>query len=68
VRLQNPALRESPNMDGRSFLKVETARNSATSARDWLPVLNRYRAPSHVRSVIELLVTAIPFVLLWVGA
>jgi omega-6 fatty acid desaturase (delta-12 desaturase) len=68
VRLQNPALRESPNMDGRSFLMAETARSSATSARDWLPVLNRYRAPSRVRSAVELLVTAIPFVLLWIAA
>jgi omega-6 fatty acid desaturase (delta-12 desaturase) len=49
-------------------LKVETARSGASSPRDWLPVLNRYRAPSHTRSAIELLVTAVPFVLLWIVA
>jgi omega-6 fatty acid desaturase (delta-12 desaturase) len=49
-------------------LKDEAAHSSAISARDWLPVLNRYRAPSHVRSAVELLVTAVPFVLLWVAA
>jgi omega-6 fatty acid desaturase (delta-12 desaturase) len=49
-------------------LKVETARSGASSPRDWLPVLNRYRAPSHMRSAIELLVTAVPFVLLWIAA
>jgi acyl-lipid omega-6 desaturase (Delta-12 desaturase) len=49
-------------------LTVETGRSGASSPRDWLPVLNRYRAPSHTRSAIELLVTAVPFVLLWVAA
>jgi omega-6 fatty acid desaturase (delta-12 desaturase) len=33
-----------------------------------LPVLNRYRAPSHKRSTVELFVTAVPFVLLWMAA
>ena len=49
-------------------MKVETARSGASSPLDWLPVLNRYRAPSHMRSTVELLVTAVPFVLLWIGA
>lgn len=29
-------------------LKIEPARSCASSARDWLPILNPYRAPSHV--------------------
>jgi omega-6 fatty acid desaturase (delta-12 desaturase) len=49
-------------------LKIEPARSCASSARDWLPILNRYRAPSHIRSAVELLVTVLPFVLLWIGA
>ena len=36
------------------------------SARDWLPVLNCYRTPSPVRSAIEIMITAVPFVLLWI--
>jgi omega-6 fatty acid desaturase (delta-12 desaturase) len=48
-------------------LKVEPARSNATSAREWLPVLNRYRARSHTRSIVELAITAVPFVLLWIG-
>jgi acyl-lipid omega-6 desaturase (Delta-12 desaturase) len=50
------------------LLKVETARGSASSARDWLPILNRYRTPSPGRSAVELIVTAVPFILLWIGA
>lgn len=38
------------------------------AARDWLPILNRYRVPSHTRSVIEIMITAGPFVLLWIAA
>jgi omega-6 fatty acid desaturase (delta-12 desaturase) len=49
-------------------LKVEPAHINASAARDLLPILNRYRAPSHMRSAAELLVTAVPFVLLWIGA
>ena len=49
-------------------MKVETARSGAPSARDWLPVLNRYRAPSQMRGIVELVVTAVPFVVLWIAA
>ena len=34
-------------------------------ARGWAQILARYRAPSHSRSIIELIMTAGPFVLLW---
>jgi acyl-lipid omega-6 desaturase (Delta-12 desaturase) len=36
------------------------------NARDWAKILGRYREPSHTRSVLELIITAGPFVLLWV--
>jgi omega-6 fatty acid desaturase (delta-12 desaturase) len=38
----------------------------AMNARDWARILGRYREPSHSRSVVELIITAGPFVLLWV--
>ena len=49
-------------------MRVETASSSASSARDWLPILHRYRASSPARSAIELLITALPFLLLWIAA
>jgi omega-6 fatty acid desaturase (delta-12 desaturase) len=49
-------------------LETEAARSGGTPARSWLPILHRYRAPSHVRSLIEISVTAVPFVLLWAAA
>jgi omega-6 fatty acid desaturase (delta-12 desaturase) len=36
------------------------------NARDWTKILASYREPSHTRSIFELAVTAVPFVLLWV--
>ena len=58
-----------PPKNWRKFvLKIETARGSVSSAPDWLPILNRYRVPSQMRSAVELFVTAVPFVLLWIAA
>jgi omega-6 fatty acid desaturase (delta-12 desaturase) len=34
-------------------------------ARNWAQILLRYRQPSGTRSVFELIVTAVPFVLIW---
>jgi acyl-lipid omega-6 desaturase (Delta-12 desaturase) len=34
-------------------------------ARAWTAVLHQYRHPSHLRSTIELIATAVPFVALW---
>lgn len=36
------------------------------NARDWAKMLGSYREPSHARSAIELVITAVPFVLFWV--
>ena len=38
----------------------------AAPATSWMQTLNRYRQPSHARSVIELVITALPLVLLWI--
>ena len=36
------------------------------AARDWLPALTCYRAPSQLRSLFEIAITAVPFLLLWI--
>lgn len=46
----------------------ETARCDHAPARNWVPILHRYRTPSHARSLIEIAVTLLPFVLLWAAA
>jgi acyl-lipid omega-6 desaturase (Delta-12 desaturase) len=38
---------------------------SASDARGWAQILARYRVPSPVRSIIELTISAGPFILLW---
>lgn len=43
------------------------ARTTRGSAREWLPVLNLYRDSSQFRSLWEIAITAVPFVLLWVA-
>jgi acyl-lipid omega-6 desaturase (Delta-12 desaturase) len=37
------------------------------SASDWIGILNRYRDPSVRRSILELVVTGVPFVALWLA-
>jgi omega-6 fatty acid desaturase (delta-12 desaturase) len=49
-------------------LTVEATRGDGTPARNWLPILHRYRAPSHARSLVEIAITAVPFILLWIAA
>ena len=41
---------------------------AAPDARVWTQILNRYREPSRIRSVIELTITALPLAALWAGA
>ena len=45
-----------------------TNRSSASDARVWTQVLKCYRQPSHVRSVVELIITALPLGVLWAAA
>jgi len=40
-------------------------RTVPATPRDWVKVLAKYRDPNHFRSVIELAITVIPFLLLW---
>ncbi len=50
-------------------LTVDHNTHLATSAaRDWTPILNRYREPSLARSIAELVITALPLVALWLGS
>lgn len=42
--------------------------NDRLVARDWLDVLNAYRKPQPARSVLELVITAVPLIVLWVLA
>lgn len=51
--------------DMRQRFAVETA---AIEPRDWLRILAQYRDPTTSRSMFELLVTFVPFVLLWAVA
>ena len=45
-----------------SALAPET---SAPEAKAWTRILAAYREPSHARSVVEILVTAVPLALVW---
>ena len=45
---------------------IDTAGQN-TSARDWLPILNKYRTPSQARGLFEIIVTLVPFVALWIA-
>ncbi len=38
------------------------------SSRNWLEVAQRYRHPSPVRSILEIVLTAVPFAALWLAA
>ena len=40
----------------------------ASEARRWSRILSRYREPSHVRSVAEIAITALPLVALWLAS
>jgi hypothetical protein len=47
---------------------MQERNSSIAAARDpraWPSVLARYREPSCVRSIVELVITAVPFVVLW---
>jgi omega-6 fatty acid desaturase (delta-12 desaturase) len=35
-------------------------------AKAWAPILSRYREPNSARSTVELLITAVPLVILWI--
>jgi acyl-lipid omega-6 desaturase (Delta-12 desaturase) len=41
--------------------------NNSDTARAWLPILNAYRAPNPLRGLFEIVITAVPFALLWIA-
>jgi hypothetical protein len=47
-------------------LNNSEAPGSSGAARDWLPALNLYRVPNQFRSLFELVITVVPFALLWI--
>jgi acyl-lipid omega-6 desaturase (Delta-12 desaturase) len=51
---------------GSDPLKDTRSPSRIRSAREWITILHRYREPSHWRSVLEILITIVPFVLLWI--
>jgi omega-6 fatty acid desaturase (delta-12 desaturase) len=53
---------------GRPPLSNEKPASAEVSASEWIRILSRYRDPSVVRSTFELIVTAAPFIVLWVLA
>lgn len=44
-----------------------TSPNAGSSAREWLAALDRYRTPSQTRSLLEIAVTVVPFIALWIA-
>lgn len=50
------------------MISSDTMQVQVRSAKDWVRILARYREPSTARSILELLVTLVPFTLLWVLA
>ncbi|MES2665202.1 MAG: fatty acid desaturase [Pseudomonadota bacterium] len=50
------------------FDKIIPDQGQGRSAREWVQVLAKYREPSTRRSIMELVVTLVPFVFLWAMA
>jgi acyl-lipid omega-6 desaturase (Delta-12 desaturase) len=40
--------------------------HATCDARAWAPILASYREPNCARSIVELVITAVPFVVLWI--
>jgi len=51
-----------------SLTDRQAAAASSPDERDWTSVLKTYREPSHVRSILEILITGVPLVALWAAA
>jgi len=50
------------------FIKRTMSEAAPSMGRDWLNVLAQYREADHIRSALELIVTGVPFIILWVAA
>ena len=51
-----------------TMMTMRALRPAAAEARDWVRILAAYREPIHVRSLIELALTIVPFAVIWVAA
>jgi len=49
-------------------MTIGTETGADKKPRDWVRELAKYRAPSHFRSILEIAITAIPFLALWTVA
>ena len=47
-------------------MRIPDQTHGAVAARDLLPALNLYRQPSQLRSLLEIMITGVPFIGLWV--
>ncbi len=50
------------------MLQQKKADSTAPLTRDWTKALAKYRKPSHLRSILELAMTGVPFLALWTAA
>ena len=48
-------------------VKSSTAKSPADEALNWARILNHYREPSSTRGVIEIVITVLPLVVLWIA-
>jgi hypothetical protein len=62
----HPSISRSPPNRGFRMHERELNIHSTPDARAWLLILARYREPSGARSVLELAITAVPLVILWI--
>jgi omega-6 fatty acid desaturase (delta-12 desaturase) len=61
-------LRRGPHPHWNDHLQHQlTTGSDAPAARGWISILNRYREPSTARSVLEIAITALPLVALWIA-
>lgn len=49
-------------------MKIDDGERPARPARDWVKVLARYREPLLARSLLEVALTVVPFVVFWLAA
>ena len=59
---------QRPDRVGSQFACMERdpVFHATRDPRAWAPILARYREPNCARSTVELVITAVPFVVLWV--
>ena len=53
-----------------AVLKSQPAATTSAprDARDWMKILAQYKQPDEARSILEIVITALPFIVLWIAA